>query len=155
MGLNPILVIKTVENSTIGVRARLKDDFVEHEIVLNSVLAYYWANELPPAVKFLELFDSVVKRTINELMPHKNLYLKYSVKADSNLEDASMLEINLDEVMADDVGFKIDGKQLLLSGFKSVENEEGRVPFEKTFEKNIETPDIVLKKYEELKNKKE
>ena len=66
-----------------------------------------------------------------------------------------MLEINLDEVMADDVGFKIDGKQLLLSGFKSVENEEGRVPFEKTFEKNIETPDIVLKKYEELKNKKE
>ena len=26
MGLNPILVIKTVENSTIGVRARLKDE---------------------------------------------------------------------------------------------------------------------------------
>lgn len=154
MGFNPILVIKTIEDSTIGVRARLKDVFIEHEIVLNSVLAYYWANNLPPVVKFLELFESVVKRTINELMPHKNLYLKYSVKADSTLETASMVEINIDEVVVDDVGFKIDGKQLILQGFRSVGEDEVLTPYEETFEKNIETPDIVLKKYEELKNKK-
>lgn len=56
MALNPVLVIKVMDGNSVGVRARLKDDYVEHEIVLNSVLAYYWANDFPPVVKFLELF---------------------------------------------------------------------------------------------------
>ncbi|WP_299525065.1 hypothetical protein [uncultured Methanobrevibacter sp.] len=154
MGLNPILVIKIMDGSSIGVRARLKDDFVEHEIVLNSVLAYYWANDFPPVVKFLDLFESVIKRTINELMPHKNLTLKYEVKADAKLEEASEIEVNLIEVKADDVNFKIDGKQLILQGFKNTENIEDKTfTFSESFDKTIETPDIVLKKYEEMKNK--
>ena len=66
MAVSPVLVIKADE-STVGVRARLYDDYSEHEIVLNSVITYWWANDLPPAIKFLELFDSVIKRTINEI----------------------------------------------------------------------------------------
>ena len=154
MALNPVLVIKIVDGNSVGVRARLKDDYIEHEIVLNSVLAYYWANDFPPVVKFLELFESVIKRTINELMPHKNLNLKYEVKADAKLEDASEIEINLIEVEADGVGFKIDGKQLVLQGFRNTNNpEEKNYTFAESFDKNIETPDIVLKKYEEMKSK--
>lgn len=154
MGLNPILVIKIMDGNSIGVRARLKDDFVEHEIVLNSVLAYYWANNFHPVVKFLDLFESVIKRTINELIPHRNLNLKYDVKADAKLEEASEIEINLIEVKADDVSFKIDGKQLILQGFKNTENIEDKAfTFNKSFDKTMETPDIVLKKYEEMKNK--
>ena len=57
MAVSPVLVIKTVDDSSVSVRARLYDDFVEHEIVLNSVLAYWWANDLPAATKFLELFE--------------------------------------------------------------------------------------------------
>ena len=113
MAVSPVLVIKVVDDSAVGVRARLYDDFVEHEIVLNSVLAYWWANNMPPALKFLELFESVIKRTINELMPHKNLKLKYEVKADDVLEKASEIEISLIEIEADDVGFKIEGKQVI------------------------------------------
>ena len=88
MAVSPVLVIKVVGDSAVGVRARLYDDFVEHEIVLNSVLAYWWANHLPPVVKFIELFESVIKRTVNELMPHKYLKIKYEVKADDDLEKA-------------------------------------------------------------------
>ena len=118
MALNPVLVIKIVDGNSVGVRARLKDDYIEHEIVLNSVLAYYWA------------------------------------KADAKLEDASEIEINLIEVEADGVGFKIDGKQLVLQGFRNTDNpEEKNYTFAESFDKNIETPDIVLKKYEEMKNK--
>ena len=80
MAVSPVLVVKA-DDSTVTVRARLYDDFSEHEIVLNSVITYWWANKLPPAIKFLELFDSVIKRTINEIMPHKTLNLKYDVKA--------------------------------------------------------------------------
>lgn len=52
------------------------------------------------------------------------------------------------EVEADGVGFKIDGKQLVLQGFRNTDNpEEKNYTFAESFDKNIETPDIVLKKY--------
>ena len=152
MAISPVLVVKTVGDSAVGVRARLYDDFAEHEIVLNSVITYWWSNNLPPALKFLELFESVIKRTINELMPHKDLKIKYEIKADDELEKACELEINLIEIEADDTGFKIDGKQLVLKGLaKAAENHESS-EFVETIEKTIETPDIVLKKYQEMKN---
>lgn len=150
MAVSPVLVIKVVDDSSVGVRARLYDDFAEHEIVLNSVLTYWWANELPPAVKFLELFESVIKRTINELMPHKELKLKYEVKANDELENASEIEINLIEIEADNTGFKIDGKQLVLKGLTKVSEDHETNEIFKTIEKTIETPDIVLKKYQEM-----
>lgn len=154
MVVSPVLVIKIVDDSSVGVRARWRDDFVEHHIVLNSVLAYWWANELPPGVKFLELLESVIKRTINELTPHKNLKIKYEVKADDELEKACKIEINLIEVEADDIGFKIDGKTLSLNGLRnSTGDSESKTPFNETIFKNIETPDIVYKKYMEMKNK--
>lgn len=101
MAVSPVLIIKTIENSVVSVRVRLYDDFSQHEIVLNSVLTYWWANNLPPAIKFLELLESVIKRTINEVMPHKSLNIKYEVKADHDLEKASFIEINIIEVEAD------------------------------------------------------
>ena len=150
MAVSPVLVIKA-DDSSVGVRARLYDDFVEHEIILNSVITYWWANNLPPVVKFLELFESVIKRTVNELMPHKELKLKYELKSDDGLEYASEIEINLIEIEADGTGFKIEGKQLILKGLsKSSENHIGS-EFVETVEKTIETPDIVFKKYQDLK----
>ena len=154
MAVSPVLVIKIVDDSSVGVRARWREEYIEHHIVLNSVLAYWWANDLPPAVKFLELFESVIKRTINELTPHKNLKIKYEVKADDVLDKACEIEINLVEVEADDIGFKIDGKTLLLNGLRnSSEDSESKTPFKEIFNKTIETPDLVYKKYMEMKNK--
>ena len=149
MAVSPVLVIKA-DDSTIGVRARLYDDFAEHEIVLNSVLAYWWANNMPPVVKFLELFDSVIKRTVNELMPHKFLNLKYDVKANQVLEDASEVEINLISLSADGVGFKIDNGSFSLGGFRKTDDDFEPKEFFTTFDHCIETPDIILKKYREM-----
>lgn len=153
MAVSPVLVIKT-DDSVVGVRARLYDDFSEHNIVLNSVITYWWANNMPPALKFLELFDSVIKRTINEIMPHKTLELKYEVNANQTLEKASEIEINLISVVADEVGFKIDGGSFSLAGIRKVEEDFETKEFSTTFDQVIETPDIVLKKYREMENKK-
>ena len=152
MVVSPVLVIKT-DDSHVGVRARFYDDFAEHNIVLNSVITYWWANNLSPALKFLELFDSVIKRTINEIMPHKTLDLKYEVNANQTLENASEIEINLISVVADNVGFKIDGGSFSLKGIRKVEDDFEEKEFNATFEQSIDTPDIVLKKYKEMKNK--
>jgi hypothetical protein len=152
MAVSPVLVFKTDE-STISVRARLYDDFSEHEIVLNSVLTYWWANNMPPALKFLELLDSVIKRTVNEIMPHKILNLKYDVKANEVLEKASEIEIILDSVVADDIGFKIEGGTISLKGIRKVESDFKPREFSTSFDQSIETPDIVFKKYMEMKEK--
>lgn len=153
MAVSPVLVIKVVDNISVDVRARLYDDFAEHKIVLNSVLAYWWANNLPPALKFLELFDSVIKRTVNEIMPHKTLNLKYEVKANEVLEKASEIEIKLISLSADDVSFKIENGIVSLKGIRKVdENFESR-EFNTTFNQSIETPDLVLKKYREMQKK--
>lgn len=152
MAVSPVLLVKA-DDSTVTVRARLYDDFSEHEIVLNSVITYWWANNLPPAIKFLELFDSVIKRTINEIMPHKTLNLKYDVKANQVLEKASEIEINLVSVVADDVGFKIDGSSVSLKGIRKVEDDFEENEFSTSYDHSLETPDIVLKKYLEMKDK--
>ena len=152
MAVSPVLVIKVVDNTSVGVHARLYDDFSEHEIVLNSVLTYWWANDMPPAIKFLELLDSVIKRTINEIMPHKMLNLKYEVKSNDALEKASEIEIKLISITADDVGFKIDGDSIFLKNLRKVEDDFEPKELLTTFDQSIETPDIVLKKYMEMKN---
>lgn len=150
MAVSPVLVVKA-DDITVSVRARLYDDYSEHKIVLNSVITYWWANDLPPAVKFLELFDSAIKRTINEIMPHKILKLKYDVRANQVLEKASEIEINLISVAADDVGFKIEGSSFSLSGIRKLESDFVAKEFSTSFDHVIETPEIVLKKYREMK----
>ena len=152
MAVSPVLVIKT-DDSVVGVRARLYDDYSEHNIVLNSVITYWWANNMPPAIKFLELFDSVIKRTINEVIPHKTLELKYEVKANQTLEKASEISINLISVVADNVGFKIEGESFSLRGLRKVDDAFETSEFSTVFEQSIDTPDIVLKKYKEMQDK--
>lgn len=144
MGLKPVLIMKE-DGDTIKIRSRLRDDYSEHEIVLYSVLNYYRKNNLDPLEKFLDLFESVIKRTVNELTVHKDLYIKYKYR----INDLGKLEIELLCAVADDVGFKIEGNTLCVDGFKSEEEE----PVEHTIEKHIETPEIVYKKYMERINK--
>ena len=56
------------------------------------------------------------------------------------------------EIEADDTGFKIDGKQLILNGLSRSSEDHESSEFVETFEKTIETPDIVLKRYQEMKD---
>lgn len=154
MSLKPVLILKHDEG-IVKVRSRLRDDSSEHEIVLNSVLNYYWTNKFNPVEKFLELFESVIKRTVNELIPHRDLYLKYEYKLDDDIEHASKIEINLLNVVADDIGFKIEGNRIQLDGFRNREEDPDKISsfVDSTVEKHIETPEIVYKKYMERMNK--
>lgn len=144
MGINPVLFIKTNDNTSIGIRARRSDDYSEHEIILNSVLLYYKSNNQNIVLKFIELLESVIKRTINELMPHKNLLLEYEVKSDDILSEASKIEINILKVAADGITFKLDVQPIILDGFKDKKSDGS---FCEVFKKNIKTPSIVLEKY--------
>ena len=94
MMLKPVLVIKDTD-STVAIRARIGEDYSEHEIQLSVMLGYYADND------------------------HDNLFLKYDLITDDEISNASNMEIHLIEVKADDVLFRLDGKILALKGFDS------------------------------------
>ena len=139
MSSKPILVIKDT-SSTIGIRVRVGEIFSEHEIQLSIMLAYYWDNNLNVIENLIDLFETVVKRTINEVIPHKNLYLKYNLFMDEDIENATMFEIQLIEVKADDIELRLDGKILSLKNLESQGSYENNFVNEEYFkiEKLIE-----------------
>lgn len=139
MSSKPILVIKDT-SSTIGIRVRVGEIFSEHEIQLSIMLAYYWDNNLNVIENLIDLFETVVKRTINEVIPHKNLYLKYNLFMDDDIENATMFEIQLIEVKADDIELRLDGKILSLKNLESQGSYENNSVNEEYFkiEKLIE-----------------
>lgn len=118
MTLKPVLVIKDTD-STVAIRARIGEDYSEHEIQLSVMLGYYADNDLPVIENLIDLFETVIKRTISDVISHDSLFLKYDLITDDEISNASNMEIHLIEVKADDVLFRLDGKILALKGFDS------------------------------------
>lgn len=157
MMLKPVLVIKDTD-STVAIRARIGEDYSEHEIQLSVMLGYYADNDLPVIENLIDLFETVIKRTINDVIPHDNLFLKYDLITDDEISKASDMEIHLIEVKADDVLFRLDGKILALKGFDSDEYSSDEPKVLKRVEKTIPTEKKMsfkefAKQQRELKNK--
>ncbi len=157
MMLKPVLVIKDTD-STVAIRARIGEDYSEHEIQLSVMLGYYADNDLPVIENLIDLFETVIKRTINDVIPHDNLFLKYDLITDDEISKASDMEIHLIEVKADDVLFRLDGKILALKGFDSDEYSSDEPKVLKRVEKTIPTEKKMsfkefAKQQRELENK--
>lgn len=157
MTLKPVLVIKDTD-STVAIRARIGEDYSEHEIQLSVMLGYYADNDLPVIENLIDLFETVIKRTINDVIPHDNLFLKYDLITDDEISKASDMEIHLIEVKADDVLFRLDGKILALKGFDSDEYSSDEPKVLKRVEKTIPTEKKMsfkefAKQQRELENK--
>ncbi len=157
MMLKPVLVIKDTD-STVAIRARIGEDYSEHEIQLSVMLGYYADNDLPVIENLIDLFETVIKRTINDVIPHDNLFLKYDLITDDEISKASDMEIHLIEVKADDVLFRLDGKILALKGFDSDEYSSDEPKVLKRVEKTIPTEKKMsfkefAKQQKELENK--
>jgi hypothetical protein len=157
MMLKPVLVIKDTD-STVAIRARIGEDYSEHEIQLSVMLGYYADNDLPVIENLIDLFETVIKRTISDVIPHDNLFLKYDLITDDEISKASDMEIHLIEVKADDVLFRLDGKILALKGFDSDEYSSDEPKVLKRVEKTIPTEKKMsfkefAKQQRELENK--
>jgi len=115
MEITPTLIIKESE-TTIIVMVKYMDEFVEHEIQLRLVLGYYWNKDVPAIEKFIELFETVIKRAVSQVFPHEKLSIKYNLTSNDALEKSSRLTITLLEVKADDTELEIKGEVILLEG---------------------------------------
>lgn len=136
-----ILLIKETP-TTINIRARVGEKYKENNIQLSVMLAYYWENNLPVLKNLLELIETVIKRTINEVLPHDNLSIKYTLLTDEKIDDATCFEIKLEEIKADNTKFTLDGKIISLKNIKQEikDNEtETQLKNEEKIEKILKT----------------
>lgn len=153
MSSEPILLIKTSDIKII-IRTRIDDDFVENEILLGPILATYRRNNDPIVSNLLDLFESVIKRTVNEFIPHENLLMDYDIIADDSLDYASVISITLNSVEADGIKFKIEGGQFTISNLNE-DREDKDKPYKGNINRVLITPKIVLKKYKEMYKKRQ
>jgi len=142
----PTLIIKASE-TTIIVMAKYMGEFVEHEIQLRLVLGYYWNKDVPAIEKFIELFETVIKRAVDQVFPHEKLSIKYNLTSNDALEESSRLNITLLEVKADDTELEIKGEVIILEGvdlrsiFSKVTGFRRKV--DETVKKEIFTPKLL------------
>ncbi len=158
MAQSNILLIKETP-TTIDIRARVGEIYKENNIQLSVMLGYYWENDLPVVENLLELFETVIKRTINEVLPHENLLIRYELLTDDTIEKATQFEIVLKEVKADQTNFEIDGKIISLKGINQETNKKGiidsHLKYQETIKKEIKTEKkISFKEFARQQNQK-
>ncbi|RBQ24218.1 hypothetical protein ALNOE001_03310 [Candidatus Methanobinarius endosymbioticus] len=111
----PLLIIKTKKNNII-IATKHDSKTAKHDIQLKLVLGYYWKNNLPFVEKFMELFETVIRRTLIQVFPFKKLYLKYNIESNDDLEESSVFKITLMDIIADDVELELVGNEITLEG---------------------------------------
>jgi len=111
----PSLIIKTKKNNIIII-AKYNNEIAEHDIQLKLVLGYYWKNNLPFIERFMELLETVIKRSLNQVFPHKKLSIRYNIESNDDLEDSSIYNISLLDVKADDESLELSGNEITLEG---------------------------------------
>lgn len=154
-----VIIIKET-STTIDIRARVGEEYKENNIQLSAMLAYYWENKLSVIKNLLELIETVIKRTINEVFPHENLHLEYEIITDKTIDDATNLEIKFKEIKADNTLFDIDGKILSLKGINKENNpkdsEDSIQNFKENIIKDIKTEKAVsFKEFARMQNNKQ
>ena len=102
----------------------------------------------------MDLFESVIKRTVNEFIPHEVLIMDYTIIADDDLDHASAISITLNSVEADNIKFSVECGQFTISNLNE-ERKKKEKPYEGNIYRVLKTPKIVLKKYEEAYKKRQ
>lgn len=133
----PSLIIKTNKNNIIIV-AKYDQQIAEHNIQLKLVLGYYWKNNLPFIEKFMELFETVIRRTLYGVFPFKKLSIKYNIKSNDKLDDASVFTISLLEIKADEFELELVGNEITLEGIDNRGTMSKMTSFRRKFNETIE-----------------
>ncbi|MDR3223000.1 MAG: hypothetical protein LBT66_04590 [Methanobrevibacter sp.] len=131
------LTIK-LSKTTIKFIVNNNEKLFEHEIQVNLVLGYYWSKNLPVVEKFLELIETVIKTSIFRVFPHEKLKIRYDLRANDSLENASSIFIEFLEIKVDDTLFEIIGGPIILEGIDKRGNLSKVTSFRRKIKKIVE-----------------
>lgn len=113
--MSPILKIKEGPEE-IRVVAKNGPDVSIHPINVKFLMATLWWEGTPQLETFFEILELTIKRTINEVFPHEKLMIDYTYHANDVLEDASLITVEINRVIADGQELEVEGDLINLYG---------------------------------------
>jgi len=113
---NKLTLKITAGTDWIRVAAKNAGEVSIKTIELKLLMGHCWWEGLPAIETLLNVLESNLKDTISEVYPHQEMILDYNIQTNDSLEDASQIEIQINEISADEEEFGIIGDILYLEG---------------------------------------
>jgi hypothetical protein len=111
----PILKIKS-NNGDINIIAKYHGEVSIKPINLKFIIANLWWEKAPELETLFNVMELTIKRALNEVYPHHKLIMNYHYKANDELEDASEIVVEIEDLKADDTEVKVEGDSIVLLG---------------------------------------
>lgn len=111
----PVLKIRSKEEE-ITIVAKLGGEVSIKPINLKFIMATLWWEGNPQFETFFNVLELTIKRALSEVYPHQKLSIDYTYTANDILEDASIIQVEIDEVCADGAKVELEGDIIKLMG---------------------------------------
>lgn len=113
--IKPIIKIKS-DPEIIRIVGKKGGDVSLQDINLNFLMATLWWEGTPQLETFFQILELTIKRALQEVHPHDKLVLDYTYTANDNLEDASEIAVEIENIEADGEILEVEGDIIILSG---------------------------------------
>lgn len=116
-----LLTLKiTSQKGNIKVVSKLDGEVSVKTILLKLILGYCWWANVPVVETVFNLIEEAIRSTIKNVYNYDDLVIDYDYKANDLLEDASTIELFINNVMVDGVEIEVTGRYI------SFESEDTR-----------------------------
>jgi hypothetical protein len=111
----PIIKIKA-DPENIRIVAKKGGEVSLQDINPKLILATLWWEGSPQLETFFQIMELKIKRALQEVYPHQKMILDYTYTANDNLEDASVITVEIKHVVADGTALDVEGDVITFSG---------------------------------------
>ena len=112
-----LLTLKiTSQKGNIRVVSKLGGEVSVKTILLKLILGYCWGANIPAVETIFNLLEETIKRTIKEVYDYNDLTIDYDYKANDLLEDASEIEMFINNIIVDGVEIEVTGRYISFEG---------------------------------------
>jgi len=110
------LRITAEKNGNILIAAKNRGKVSIETIEFKLLMAHCWWEDLPAVDTFLNVLEATIKKTINDVYSQNGIILDYNYIANDIFADASMIEIQINELEANGEEFEVFGRFITLEG---------------------------------------
>lgn len=111
----PVLKIKS-KDGDINIVGKYRGEVSIKPINLKFIMATLWWEKAPELETFFNVLELTIKRALQEVYPHHKLSIDYRYSANDQLEAASEIVVDIENLMADETKVYVEGDSIILSG---------------------------------------
>jgi hypothetical protein len=111
----PVIKIKA-DPENIRIVAKKGGEVSLQDINPKLILATLWWEGSPQLETFFHIMELKIKKALKEVYPHQKMILDYTYTANDNLEDASVITVEIKHVEADGISLDVEGDVITFAG---------------------------------------